>query len=110
MRCDYWWRKRSFRIGTPKGVSSYLCRDRSRGEFLESRESLTLSYNKTIQDIARRWAIAQPSVVAFISLLVPRYHDAQDVLQEVAAVVLSYEFDKKGWPESFDGWVLGIAR
>jgi RNA polymerase sigma-70 factor (ECF subfamily) len=47
---------------------------------------------------------------SFISLLVSDFHDAQDILQEVAAAVLSYDFQTHGWPKVFDAWVIGIAR
>ena len=62
-----------------------------------------------IEDVARKWAAVQPLVDSFISLLIPDYHDAQDVLQEVAAAVLSHD-PSRGVPESFNAWVIGIAR
>jgi RNA polymerase sigma-70 factor (ECF subfamily) len=64
----------------------------------------------SMQDLARRWVAAQPAVAAFISLMVRDFHDAQDVLQEVAAAVLSRNVIKTGIPISFDAWVIGIAR
>jgi len=62
-----------------------------------------------IEDVARKWAAAQPLVDSFISLMIPDYHDAQDVLQEVAAAVLSHD-SSRSVPESFNAWVIGIAR
>jgi RNA polymerase sigma-70 factor (ECF subfamily) len=62
-----------------------------------------------IEDVARKWAAAQPLVDSFISLLIPEYHDAQDVLQEVAVAVLSHN-PSRGVPDSFNAWVIGIAR
>jgi RNA polymerase sigma-70 factor (ECF subfamily) len=41
---------------------------------------------------------------------VTNFHDAQDILQEVAAAVLSHDFEHEGWPKVFDAWVIGIAR
>lgn len=69
-----------------------------------------LNEQSTLKDVARRWAATQPTAAAFISLLVNNFHDAQDVLQEVAAAVLSYDFEGNGWPKVFDAWVIGIAR
>ncbi len=65
--------------------------------------------NSAIEDVARKWAAAQPLVDSYISLLIPDYHDAQDVLQEVAAAVLSHE-PSRSVPQSFNAWVIGIAR
>jgi RNA polymerase sigma-70 factor (ECF subfamily) len=63
----------------------------------------------SIEDLARNWAAAQPLVASFISLVVPDFHDAQDVLQEVAASVLSHDTSRSA-PVSFNAWVIGIAR
>jgi len=63
----------------------------------------------SIEDLARQWAAAQPLIASFISLVVPDFHDAQDVLQEVAAAVLSHD-PARGVPVSFDAWAIGIAR
>jgi len=62
-----------------------------------------------IEDVARKWAAVQPLVDSFISLLIRDYHDAQDVLQEVAAAVLSHD-PSRSVPQSFNAWVIGIAR
>jgi RNA polymerase sigma-70 factor (ECF subfamily) len=64
----------------------------------------------TMEDLARRWTAAQPAVAAFISLIVNDFHDAQDVLQEVAAAVFSRDIGSKGLPTCFNAWVIGIAR
>ncbi|MGN6369071.1 MAG: sigma-70 family RNA polymerase sigma factor [Phycisphaerae bacterium] len=64
----------------------------------------------TIEQIARKWSVTQPAVGAFIAAMIPNFHDAQDVMQEVAAAVFAYDFDKRGWPDSFQAWVVGIAR
>ncbi len=65
--------------------------------------------NESIEDVARKWAAAQPLVASFISLIVSDFHNAQDVLQEVAAAVLSHD-PSRSVPESFNAWVIGIAR
>jgi RNA polymerase sigma-70 factor (ECF subfamily) len=64
----------------------------------------------TIEQVARKWSVTQPAVSAFIAALIPNFHDTQDVMQEVAAAVFAYDFDKHGWPESFQAWAVGIAR
>jgi RNA polymerase sigma-70 factor (ECF subfamily) len=74
------------------------------------RKWTVLNEQSTLKDVARRWAATQPTAAAFISLLVNDFHDAQDVLQEVAAAVLSHDFEANGWPKVFDAWVIGIAR
>ena len=68
------------------------------------------STTRTIEDLARRWVSAQPVVAAFISLVVRDFHDSQDVLQEVAAAVLSRDVGRDGIPTAFNAWVIGIAR
>ena len=63
-----------------------------------------------LEEIARSWTRAQPLVAAFISVAVTDFHDAQDVLQEVAAAVISGTRRPDFSIVSFNGWVLGIAR
>ena len=64
----------------------------------------------SIQELARQWTAAQPGVSIFISSIIPNVHDAQDVLQDVAAAIFSYDFEKQGVPASFRAWAMGIAR
>ena len=64
----------------------------------------------SVQELARQWTAAQPGVSIFISSIIPNTHDAQDVLQDVAAAIFSYDFEKQGVPASFRGWAMGIAR
>jgi hypothetical protein len=42
-----------------------------------------------MQQFAVQWTQAQPSVTAFIASLVPRHHDAEDILQRTAASLIS---------------------
>jgi RNA polymerase sigma-70 factor (ECF subfamily) len=64
---------------------------------------------KIMEEIAVFWTNAQPSVSAFIISIMPRFQDADDILQQVAvSVVKNYDkYDKK---ESFTGWAIGIAK
>ena len=59
--------------------------------------------------LARFWMEAQPSVLAYINAAVPRFHDAEDLLQQVAEDVAG-RFDCYDVSRSFVAWVLGIAR
>ena len=61
------------------------------------------------EQITVQWAQSQPLIAAFISSLVPDFHDADDILQNVAMVtVRKYEqFDPN---RSFVAWAVGIAK
>ena len=61
------------------------------------------------EQITVQWAQSQPLIAAFISSLVPDFHDADDILQNVAVVtVRKYEqFDPN---RSFVAWAIGIAK
>jgi DNA-directed RNA polymerase specialized sigma24 family protein len=61
------------------------------------------------EQITVQWAQSQPLIAAFISSLVPDFHDADDILQNVAIVtVRKYEqFDPNC---SFVAWAIGIAK
>lgn len=55
------------------------------------------------------WTAAVPVVTSFIRSAVPNFHDAEDILQQVAEVVLERfnEFDDS---KPFVPWAVGIAR
>ena len=59
--------------------------------------------------LAILWAKAQPHVAGFISSLVRDFHAADDILQNVAAIVVRKrpEYDPE---QPFAAWVIGIAR
>ena len=61
------------------------------------------------EQLTVRWAQSQPLIASFISSLVPDFHDADDILQNVAMVtVRKYEqFDPN---RSFVAWAIGIAK
>jgi len=61
------------------------------------------------EQLAVLWTKAQPFVAAYISSLVPDFHRAEDVLQQVA-VVLVRKFDQYDTNQPFLAWTLGIAR
>ena len=61
------------------------------------------------EQLAVFWTKAQPFVAAYISSLVHDFHRAEDVLQQVA-VVLVRKFDQYDPKQPFLAWALGIAR
>jgi RNA polymerase sigma-70 factor, ECF subfamily len=55
------------------------------------------------------WTQAQPTVAAYIHSMVPSFHDAEEVVQRVAIVLLRKFSEYK--PElSFTKWAIGVAR
>jgi RNA polymerase sigma-70 factor (ECF subfamily) len=61
------------------------------------------------EQLARLWTEAQPVVSAYILAIIPDFHQAEDVLQQVA-VVLVREFERFDASKPFLPWALGIAR
>jgi RNA polymerase sigma-70 factor, ECF subfamily len=59
--------------------------------------------------LALLWTKAYPTVAAYVSSMVPDFHSAEDLLQQVA-VVLVRKFPQYDRGRPFNGWVLGIAR
>ena len=59
--------------------------------------------------LAILWTKAQPFVAAYITSLIPDFHRAEDVLQQVA-VILVRKFDQYDPAQPFLPWALGIAR
>jgi RNA polymerase sigma-70 factor (ECF subfamily) len=55
------------------------------------------------------WVKAQPLVTSFLYSTIRNTHDAEDLLQEVAAAALT-DFDRFDVDRPFIAWVLGIAR
>ena len=60
-------------------------------------------------DFTRRWVTAQPVVTSFLFASVRNPHDAEDLLQEVAAAALG-DYATFDADRPFVPWVLGIAR
>ncbi len=57
----------------------------------------------------RHWTLAQPTVSAYVASLFPDFHEAEDLLQNVALVLLRKfpEYDPR---RPFVPWALGIAK
>ncbi len=68
--------------------------------------SLEVANNK---EFALLWAKAFPRVRVFVLMCVPKYHDAEDIIQETAVAAAS-DFEHYDRQRSFTTWVLGIAR
>ena len=59
--------------------------------------------------LAVLWTRAQPAVSAYVSSLVPDFHQTEDVLGQVAAVLVR-KFSEYDPTEPFVNWAMGIAR
>ncbi len=57
----------------------------------------------------REWTRTQPVVASYIGAVVRDFNSAEDLLQEVAVVLLK-RFNEYDPARSFTGWALGIAR
>ncbi len=61
------------------------------------------------EQFAVLWTKAQPTVSAYVSSLVPNFHQAEDVLSQVA-VTLVRKFHHYDPDRPFVNWAIGIAR
>ena len=64
---------------------------------------------RAIERFTRHWTKAQPVVSAYVRSMVPDFHQAEDLLQNVAVVLLRKfgEYDDR---RPFVGWAIGIAK
>ncbi len=77
---------------------------------MKNRGQSCLSAIGRLDEVARNWTVAQPAISSFISLMITNYHDAQDILQEVAVAVFAHDFTAYGMPRNFKAWAMQIAR
>jgi RNA polymerase sigma-70 factor (ECF subfamily) len=61
------------------------------------------------EQFAALWTTAQPTITAFIRMLIPDYQQADEVLQRVA-VTLVRKFDQFDQSRSFGAWAVGVAK
>jgi RNA polymerase sigma-70 factor, ECF subfamily len=61
------------------------------------------------EQFTRLWTEAQPVVAAYLQAALPDFHQAEDLLQEVAVVLLR-KFPEYDRTRPFLGWALGVAR
>lgn len=64
---------------------------------------------QTMQMMAMKWAAAQPAVAAFITSMVPDFHDGEDLIQRTAAAVIE-KYEEYDPARPFLPWAIGIAR
>ena len=64
---------------------------------------------ETQEQFTRFWTEAQPKLAGYISALVPDFAEAEDLLQNVAVILLRKfpEYDPK---RPFIGWAIGITK
>ena len=65
--------------------------------------------NHIQEEIAILWTNAHSAVAAFVSSIVPRFQDADDIIQQVAVAVIK-NYDKFDKDRPFVAWAIGIAR
>jgi RNA polymerase sigma-70 factor, ECF subfamily len=70
---------------------------------------MTAMDQKASEQLARLWTESQPVVASYILSIIPNFHQAEDVLQQVAAALVG-EFQRFDPSKPFLPWVLGIAR
>lgn len=65
--------------------------------------------DQRLRQVTREWTLAQPAVSAFLTSVVRDFRERDDLLQEVAVVVLE-SFDRYDESRPFVPWAIGIAR
>jgi len=61
------------------------------------------------EEFTRHWTQAQPVVARYVSAVVPDFNQAEDILQEVAVVLLR-RFAEYRHDSPFAAWAIGIAK
>jgi RNA polymerase sigma-70 factor, ECF subfamily len=61
------------------------------------------------EQFAALWTTAQPTIAAFIRMLITDYQQAEEVLQRVA-VTLVRKFDQYDQSRPFGAWAVGVAK
>ena len=61
------------------------------------------------ESFMRHWTRAQPTVASYVSSMVPDFHEAEDLLQEIAVILLR-KFSQYDERRPFVAWALGIAK
>ncbi|EAQ78081.1 sigma-70 family RNA polymerase sigma factor [Blastopirellula marina] len=59
--------------------------------------------------LAAQWVRAQPAVAAFITSMIPDFHDAEEILQQTA-VTATEKFAEYDSERPFIAWAIGLAR
>ena len=66
-------------------------------------------HKKLMQKLTLEWTAMQTDVFSYVVAIIPNFHDAQDVVQKVAVVIVN-KYDQYDSKRSFREWVLGITR
>ena len=61
------------------------------------------------EEFAVLWTKAQPAVSSYVSAMVPHFHQAEDVLEQVV-VTLVRKFDSYDRTRPFANWAIGITK
>jgi RNA polymerase sigma-70 factor (ECF subfamily) len=61
------------------------------------------------EQFTRLWTEAQPILAGYLSAVVPDFQEAEDLLQEVAVILLR-KFPEYNPERPFVGWAIGIAK
>jgi RNA polymerase sigma-70 factor (ECF subfamily) len=61
------------------------------------------------EQFLRLWTEAQPILAGYLCAVVPDFHEAEDLLQEVAVILLR-KFPEYDPQRPFVGWAIGIAK
>ena len=61
------------------------------------------------EEIAVLWTNAQPAVAAYVSSIVRKFQDADDILQQVAVAIVK-NYDKYDKNRSFVALAIGFAK
>jgi RNA polymerase sigma-70 factor (ECF subfamily) len=61
------------------------------------------------EQFTRLWTEAQPKLAGYINALVPDFQEVEDILQDVAVVLLK-KFPEYDPQRPFIGWSIGVAR
>ncbi len=61
------------------------------------------------EEVARQWTACLPSVAAYVRSMTNDFHDAHDILQDIAMVVVR-KYSEYDPARPFSGWAIGIAR
>ncbi len=68
-----------------------------------------MNKNQKLEEFAGAWLTVEPSVSAYVFASVRGFHDAEDVIQQVAQT-LARRFDEYDASRPFVGWALWIAK
>ena len=61
------------------------------------------------EQFTRRWTEAQPIVAGYINAVVPDFQEAEDLLQDVAVILLR-KFPEYDPQRPFVAWAIGVAK